>query len=123
MEKYIYDINEIMSAGDVPEPLLKQFETVLALCERYNVPPGNLRRGEFTPDDLKEEYDELQNLSESYSPISPRKMDKFLAKKVELDETRKTRYYLWDIAVEKKDGIVSETYPCLDDLGYKALLD
>lgn len=112
-----------MDPENVPNPIINQIETVGALCEKYNVPPRNLRKGEFTPDDLKNEYAELKDLSESYDQISSTRVDWFLAENVELDNTRETRYYLWDIAVVEKDGIVPETYPSLANLGFNDLYE
>ena len=110
-----------MTSGDLPEPLLTQIKTVGELCEKYNVPPKNLRRGEFTPDDLKQEYDKLNDLSESFDQTSSMKVDRLLGENVELDETREARYYLWDIAVAEKNEIVSEMYPHLGSLGFNDL--
>lgn len=110
-----------MTTGDVPEDLINPLESVGDLCEKYNVPPVNLREGEFVPDDLQEEYDELLDLSESYDQVSSLKLERFLGEYVDLDETRESRYYLWDIGVVEKKNIVPETYPSLANLGFSDL--
>jgi len=104
-----------MSSGKVPRDLLDQMETVASLCEDENVRVKSLSFGNFASDDLEEEYESLRSIVETYEDISRVKVERELANQIEIDETRECRYYLWDIAVAEKRGILKETYPEFND--------
>jgi hypothetical protein len=88
----------------------KQLSKVQNLCEEYNVPVRNLRKYEFVPDDLQEEHKKLKRLAEE-DDDSHQLLGKEIARGISLDQDQIQKYYLWDIAVKRKNGIVEETYP------------
>jgi len=87
-----------------------QLSTVQDLCEEYNVPVKNLRRYEFVPDDLEEEHKKLKRLEEE-DEEPHHFLGKEIARGVSLDPNQIQKFYRWDIAVKRKNGIVQETYP------------
>lgn len=103
-----------MSSGKVPRDLLDQMETVASLCEEENVRVTSLSFGNFVPDNLEKEYESLKSIIEAYEDISRVKVERELANQIEIDETRECRYYLWDIAVAEKQGILEENYPDIE---------
>lgn len=98
-----------------PSQFEEQLSKVQDLCEEYNVPVKNLRRYEFVPDDLEEEHEKLKRLAEE-DDEPHHFLGKEIARGVSLDPNRIQKFYQWDIAVQRKNGIVQETYPeILDD--------
>lgn len=106
-----------MSDEGLPQDFINKLKDVVILCEEQNTPPKNLDDRVFAPDDLQENYDELMELVETYDEISRIKVLRFLENNVEIDPNRESRYYLWDLAVVEKNGIVFDTYPDLSGLG------
>ena len=91
-----------------------EFEDQLAkvqdLCEEYNIPVKNLRRYHFVPDDLKREHQILKELAEK-DEDTHHFLEKEIVRGVSLDPDRVQKFYRWDIAVKRRNGIVPETYP------------
>jgi len=100
-----------MSTDEVPPDLLEQMGTVASLCEEENIRVKSLSFGNFASEELMEEYESLKSIVNHHEDISRVKVERELAKQIEIDETRECRYYLWDIAVVQKQGILKETYP------------
>lgn len=90
-----------------------QLSKVQNLCEDYNIPAKNLRREEFVPNDLAKEYKKLKRLAEDNE--SYHFLEREIAKGVSLSPDQIQKFYRWDIAVKRKNGIVQETYPELLD--------
>ncbi|WP_282352314.1 hypothetical protein [Haloferax volcanii] len=100
-----------MPTDEVPPDLLEQMGTVASLCEEENIRVKSLSFGNFASEELIEEYKSLKSIVADHEAISRVKVERELAKQIEIDETRECRYYLWDIAVVQKRGILKETYP------------
>lgn len=87
-----------------------QLSKVQSLCEEHNVPVRNLRRYEFVPDELEEEHQILKELAEK-DEEAHHILGNEIVRGVSLDPDRVQKFYRWDIAVERRDDIVPETYP------------
>lgn len=108
-------------AEGLPEDIQHDLQNIASRCEAENIPPNNLHRNEFTPNDLQSEYDSVIERLESHDGASNMDVWNYLGKTVELDNTRESKYYLWDIAVTSKDNIVFDEYPSLSNLGQSGL--
>lgn len=112
-----------MSSEELPQDFVNKLKEVIELCEEYNIRPKNLDDREFAPDDAQENYDHLMEIVEGYDEISRVKVLRWLGENVSLDPSRETKYYLWDIAVRKKDNLVPDVYPNLCGFNDDDLID
>lgn len=111
-----------MSMGEeFPEDIRQDLRDIVSRCEVKNVPPSNLHRREFTPDNLQSLYDDVIERLEFCDDTSNMDVWKFLEEEVQIDNTTESKYYLWDIAVLRKSDIVFDEYPSLSSLGQNDL--
>lgn len=106
-----------MNNEELPQDFIDKLKKMISLCEKHNIRPRNLDDRVFAPDVAQDSYDELMDLVEHYDEISRVKVLRYLGNNVDINPNRESRYYLWDIAVAEKNGIVYENYSDLSGFG------
>jgi len=77
---------------------------------------NNLLYNEFLPEGMYEEYKELvENFKTFYKDSSAEFfLWRVIGDNLKIDKNKIKKYYLWDIAVNEKENLVSEEYPLLN---------
>ncbi len=84
-----------------------KIKLIIDYCNDNNVPMRNLNSYNFLSPEIEKLWDEL----EKNSDIDTFKLWKIVSENIMIDKNTICKYYLWDIAVEEKEGLLFERCP------------
>lgn len=94
----------------------KKLKEIVALMERDNIPLNNILYNNFISDELNQKYLNLVKLfNKKYGSSGEFNIWEYIRRNVKLDNNRIMKYYLWDIAIEKKSNLAIDTYPSIKE--------
>jgi len=91
--------------------LSNKIRRIIDLCNEGNIPFRNLLHKDFLPEELDRIYSEL----EKNDDVDIFEVWEIIREKIQIDDMKISKYYLWDIAVEEKNNIVLEKFSELNE--------
>lgn len=95
--------------------LENQFLRVCSLCEDENVTVENLQNNNYLTDKIEKEYDNLIDLVEDHSKITRFSIHDQLEEYIQIDPDRISKHQLGNLEIKRRNGIVLEQYPDIED--------